>query len=77
MLRSVFTSKFTDKRAMFAFMGEKEEKLIALKDMIEEGKIKLVVDKIYFYQQIIETHQRVETEQRRGIVVLSFGNNNS
>ncbi len=62
---------------MFAFAGEKEEELIALKNMIEEGKITSVVDKIYSYEKISEAHQRVETEQRLGIVVLSFGDNNT
>lgn len=36
MLRSVLTNWFTDKRATFAFAGEKEEELLQLKDMIEE-----------------------------------------
>ncbi len=47
MLKSVLTSKFTDKTAIFVFAGEKEEELRELKEMIEEGKIKSIVDKIY------------------------------
>jgi len=73
MLRSVFTSKFTDKTAIFAFAGEKVEELIAIKDMIEAGKIKSIVDKIYSPEQAAEAHRRVETEQRLGIVVISMG----
>jgi len=46
MLRSVLTSNFTDKKAIFVFAGEKEEELFALKEMIEEGEIKSIVDKI-------------------------------
>jgi len=72
MLRTVITSRFSNKTAIFAFAGEKEEELIALKDMIETGKIKSVVDKIYPPQQAAEAHQRVETEQRLGIVVISM-----
>ena len=71
MLRSVLTSKFTDNTAIFAFAGEKEEELLALKEMIEAGKIKPVLDKIYSIDQIAEAHRRVETEQRLGIVVIS------
>ena len=71
MLRSVFTSLFTDKNAIFVFAGEKKEELLALKGMIEEGKIKSTVDKIYPIEQVAEAHRRVETEQRLGIVVIS------
>jgi len=73
MLRSVLTSKFTDKTAIFVFAGEKEEELLALKTMIEEGKIKPIVDKVYPLKQAAEAHQRVETEQRLGSVVISVG----
>ena len=73
MLRSVLTSKFTDKTAIFVFAGEKEEELLALKEMIEEGKIKPIVDKIYPFEQAAEAHRRVEAEQRLGPVVISVG----
>ncbi len=73
MLRSVLTSKFTDKAAIFVFAGEKEEELLALKEMIEEGKILPILDKIFPFEQAAEAHRRVETEQRLGPVVISVG----
>lgn len=73
MLRSVLTSKFTDKTAFFGFAGEKKEELFALKEMIEVGKIKSIVDKIYSFEQAAEAHRRVETEKRLGTVVISVG----
>ena len=76
MLRSVLTSKFTDKVAIFTFAGEKEEELLALKEMIEEGKINSPVDKIYSFEQAAEAHRRVETEQRLGTIVISLNRNN-
>ncbi len=71
MLRSVLTTWFTDKAAYFAFAGEKEDELLALKQMVEEGKINSCVDKIYPMGQAAEAHRRVETEQRLGAVVIS------
>lgn len=71
MLRGVLTSRFTDKRVIFAFAGEREEELLALKDMIEAGKIRSAVDKVYSFEQVAEAHRRVETEQRLGCVVLA------
>jgi len=73
MLRSVVTCRFTSKTAIFAFAGEKEEELFELKEMIEEGRIKSIVDKVYPPEQAAEAHRRVETEQRLGIVVISMG----
>ena len=74
MLRSVVTSRFTSKTALFAFAGEKEEELFELKEMIEAGKIKSIVDQVYAPEQAVAAHRRVETEQRLGIVVISMGN---
>lgn len=71
MLRSVLTSRFTDKQAIFAFAGEKPEELLALKDLIESGKIQSTLDKVYGYEQAAEAHRRVETEERLGTVVFS------
>ncbi|MGB5396694.1 MAG: NAD(P)-dependent alcohol dehydrogenase [Gammaproteobacteria bacterium] len=73
MLRSVLTSLLTDKKAIFTFAGEKQEELLELKDMIEAGKIKPVVDKVYSMEQAAEAHRRVETEQRLGTIVISLG----
>jgi len=73
MLRSVLTSILTDKKAIFVFAGEKEEELLALKQMIEEGKIQPIFDKIYPFEQAAEAHRRVEAEQRLGPVVISVG----
>ena len=72
MFRSVFTSRTTDKTAVFAFAGEREEELLVLKEMIEAGKIGPVVDRVYPMEQAAEAHRRVETEQRSGLVVISL-----
>lgn len=73
MLKSIFTSVLTDKNVIFAFAGEKEEELFKIKDMIEEGKITSIVDRVYPLEQAGDAHRRVETEQRLGPVVISLG----
>jgi len=75
MVRSIFTNMLSDKKAIFTFAGEKEEELLTLKEMIEAGEIKPVIDKTYPPHQAAEAHRRVETEQRLGIVVISMENN--
>jgi NADPH:quinone reductase-like Zn-dependent oxidoreductase len=73
MLRSVQVSRFSDKKAIFAFAGETKDELLALKDMIEHNEIRPVVDRAYPLAQAAEAHGRVEAEQRLGPVVLSPG----
>jgi NADPH:quinone reductase-like Zn-dependent oxidoreductase len=72
-IRSILTSKFTDKKAIFVFAKEKEEELFALKNMIEEAKINSTVDKIYPMELTAKAHRRVEIEKRLGTVVISMG----
>lgn len=73
MLRSIFTSRFSDKTARFAFAKEAREELLSLKQMIEDGKIGSIVDRIYSMEQAADAHRRVETEQRLGAVVIAIG----
>ena len=73
MLRSVLTSRFTNKTARFAFAGETKADLLTLKQMIEAGKIKSIVDRVYPMEKAPDAHRLVETEQRIGAVVISIG----
>jgi NADPH:quinone reductase-like Zn-dependent oxidoreductase len=74
MLRSLFTTRFTDKSTIFGFARETKEELLALKAMIEAGTITPVLDKIYPLEQVADAHRRVETEMRLGTVVIAVAN---
>jgi NADPH:quinone reductase-like Zn-dependent oxidoreductase len=73
MLRSILTTRFTDKSARFAFAAETKADLLTLKEMIEEGQIKPIVDKVYPMEKASDAHRRVETEQRTGAIVIAIG----
>jgi len=73
MLRSVSTSRFGGRKTIFAFAGETQDELLALKDMIESNRIRPVVDKVFTLAEAAEAHTRVETERRLGPVVLCPG----
>ncbi len=72
MLRSSLTTWFTNKTARFAFAKESRQELRDLRTMIEDGAIKPIVDRVYPMEQAADAHQRVETECRRGAVVLAI-----
>jgi NADPH:quinone reductase-like Zn-dependent oxidoreductase len=73
MLRSIFTNRFSNKTASFAFAKETREELHALREMIEDGTIRSIVDKVYSMEQAADAHSRVETEQRLGAIVIAIG----
>ena len=72
MIRSIFTTRFTDKTARFAFAGETKANLLTLKGMIQDGRIESIVDRVYPMEKASDAHRRVETEQRIGAVVIAI-----
>jgi NADPH:quinone reductase-like Zn-dependent oxidoreductase len=67
-----WTSLRSSKKVIFGAANQKTEDLLYLKELIEAGKIKSVVDRCYLLEQVPAAHRYVDTGQKKGNVVITI-----
>ncbi|MBK7632034.1 MAG: NAD(P)-dependent alcohol dehydrogenase [Ignavibacteriales bacterium] len=72
LLQMIWTSIFGKKKVICVLSPQKLSDLIIVSKMIEEGKIKSILDKTFPKGQAVEAHKYIEKGNKKGNVVISL-----
>ena len=69
---ALWTWRIGDKRLKFASGRKTKQDVVFMKELIQAGKFRAVIDRRYPMEQVVEAHRYVETWHKAGNVVLTI-----
>ncbi len=73
LMLALWTRRFGDKKVIFQLPPRwTKQDILLLKELIESGKFRPVIDRCYPMEDVVEAATYVETEQKTGNVVLTI-----
>ncbi|RPH75551.1 NAD(P)-dependent alcohol dehydrogenase, partial [bacterium] len=71
LFQMLWTSRRNGKKVICALSSERPEDLVLIRKLVEEGKIRSIIDRRYPLEQAAEAHRYVETGYKTGSVIIT------
>ncbi len=77
LFQMLWTSIVPGKKVICTLSSEHPKDLLFIKELVESGQIKSIIDRCYPLEQTAEAHRYVEKGYRKGSVIITMENNNN